>query len=172
MATDSATCQASRTIVATPAALTEPDAARSTCAWARCLRRSRPVWVPLPPVRKRLDPERGSASEDAQCRIGRQQVPMADVEVGREREGPVDDRRGQQRRRLRRDWPARDTRTRPHRLPPRASAANASRPTIMPGIVVLTAKAYGKYHHQPVIPNCPLRNAARSAANCTVMPEP
>ena len=42
----------------------------------------------------------------------------------------------------------------------------------MPGMVVFTANAYGKYHHQPVVEKRPFRKAARSAANCTVRPEP
>ena len=42
----------------------------------------------------------------------------------------------------------------------------------MAGIVVFTAKAYGKYHHQPVVPNCPLRKATRPEANCTVLAKP
>ena len=65
-------------------------------------------------------------------------------------------------------------RTDPHR---HASIARRVRPArtgrrVIPGIVVFTTNAYGKYHHQPVVEKRPLRNAARSDANCTVRAVP
>ena len=98
---------------------------------------------------------------------------MADVEVVGEREQPVDaDERQQRRARVE---------TSPCASPPRSAFA-AVFPSHDDGPEREHADEHrrdrrfhregvGKYHHEPVVANCPLRNAARSFANCTVSSE-